>query len=318
MPTTYIIGHQKPDTDSVVSALAAQYLFEQLDCFHYQQPQAAIVDDINHETRYLLDKFSTTAPPIITARDIKKSDQVVLVDHNEKSQRLPGLDEAQICEIIDHHKPNLSLSRPIFLNFKTWGATVSVIYFIMQHFGSQPLQPNKNLAALMLGAILSDTVGFKSSTTTDKDQQIAQELAQIAGITDIDAFALAILKAKSDLSHLSPLELIKHDAKTFDFGQKLFIGQLETVEQSDIIQQKKDALLQAMQTVKQQEEADLIFLAVSDVLKVNTKLLAPDKISLKTAEQAFNTKAKDNVIDIGAKISRKKDIVPALETVLNN
>lgn len=316
MPKTYIMGHQKPDTDSVVSALALAYLFQTKNCFGYPNPQAAIIDSINNETQFLLNKFEVETPQLITAQQIQPNDQVVLVDHNEESQRLPGLNPDQIAEIVDHHKVNLNLGQPIYLNFKPWGATASVIYFIMQTFVQEPIQPDKKLAGLMLAAILSDTVGFKSSTTTERDKKMAQALAKIAGITDIQKFTLEILKAKSNLSGLSPQQLVKYDYKLFDFGQKVFVGQLETVEQTELINQKKADLLKAMQAVKQEEKADLIYLALTDVMQVNTKLLVADDQSAQVAQQAFNSAVSNNVIDIGAKLSRKKDIVPQIEKQL--
>lgn len=316
MPKTYIIGHQKPDTDSVVSALALEFLYQTKTCFGYENPQAVITNPVNNETQYLLDKFKIKTPQIITAQEIQEADQIVLVDHNEESQRLPNLNPDQISEIVDHHKINLNLSKPIYLNIKPWGCTVSIIYFMMQQYANEPVQPSKQLASLMLAAILSDTVGFKSSTTTSRDQKMADELAKIAEIDDIEAFALEILKAKSNTDDLNPQQLVKNDYKIFDFGQKVLIGQLETVEQEKLIKEKKAALISAMQTIKEEEKVDLIILAITDVLKVNTKLLLADEPSVQVAQQAFASTAADHILDIGPKLSRKKDIVPMIEKQL--
>lgn len=316
MSKTYILGHQKPDTDSVASVMALEYLLQQKSCFGYQNPVAALVDPVNNETQYVLDKFNLQAPPVISADDIEAEDKVILVDHNEASQRLPDLNQAQIVEIIDHHKPNLNLSQALYLNFKPWGSTVSIIYFMMQHFAAEPVQPNKSLASLMLAAILSDTVGFKSGTTTSRDQTFAQELAAVAGIQDLDELILNIFKAKSNLSQLSPVELITNDYKIYNFKQKVLIGQLETVEQAKIISSQKQDLLQAMDQVKQEKKIDLIYLAVTDILKVNTKLLILDQTEQQVAEQAFDGQTQDHVLDIGSKLSRKKEIAPAIEQTL--
>lgn len=318
MSKTFIIGHQKPDTDSVVAALALEFLFNQQKSFGYQNVQAAIVDPINNETKYLLERFNTPAPELITTQSIAQEDQVVLVDHNEESQRLVNLDPNQIVEIIDHHKANFNFSNPIYLNFKPWGSTTSIVYFMMQRFASKPIEPTKQLAALMLAAILSDTVGFKSSTTTKRDKDMAQELASIAQISDLEQFTLDIFKAKSDLSSLTPQQLVKNDYKKFEFDKSTFIGQLETVQQAEILANQKSDLLKAMQEVKQEENVELIFLAVTDVLKSNTKLLVADSESEAVAKNAFCETAKNGVIDIGPKLSRKKDIAPAIEGALKN
>ena len=237
------------------------------------------------------------------------------MDHNENSQRLSGLNKTQITEIIDHHKINLNLSRPIFLNFKPWGASVSIVYFLMK---KNNIVPKKKLASLMLAAILSDTVGLKSATTTEKDKQFCQELAKIASINDVDAFAIEIFKAKSDLSALSDEEIIQNDYKIYDFGKKICISQLETVEQTALITDKKEKLLAAMTNIKIKLEVELLLVAITDVLKINTKLLLAGDTEVIVAERAFGGGAVDYVLDIGPKMSRKKEMAPAIEKVLKN
>jgi manganese-dependent inorganic pyrophosphatase len=298
--------------------LALEYLYQHLDSFGYDNPQAVVVDPLNPETTYLFNKFGLEHSPQITADDIQSQDKVVLVDHNEESQRLPGLNPEQIVEIIDHHKPNLNFNEPLFLTFKTWGSSASIVYFLMKRAGQKPVKPSKKMAGLMLAAILSDTVGFKSATATDIDQELAQELAEIAGIDDLDAFALEIFKAKSNLDGLSAQELVRNDYKHYQFEQKVAIGQVETVEQEQILTNKKEELLQAMQEVKQADQVDHIFLAITDVLQVNTKLLITDETSAQVAEAAFGSQVTDGVLDIGPKLSRKKQIAPAIETALSS
>lgn len=299
MSTSYIIGHRKPDVDSVVSAMALAYLYSQQDCFGYQQPQAAIVNPLNPETNYLFKKFEIEVPLLITADDIHANDQVILVDHNEISQRLEGLNEAQIVEIVDHHKANLNFNTPIFLNFKPWGSTVSIIYFWMNKYD---VVPDKKLATLMLAAILSDTVGLKSATTTKRDIEFSQKLANIAEINDVNTFTLEIFKAKSNIATLSNEEIIQNDYKIYEFNQKTFIGQLET----------------AMNNVKKQQGVELLFVAVTDVLNVNTKLLLAGEKEAMIAQKAFGGTATDYVLDIGPKMSRKKEIAPVIEAVLKD
>ncbi|MFZ5376741.1 MAG: manganese-dependent inorganic pyrophosphatase [Patescibacteria group bacterium] len=313
MSTTYVLGHKKPDTDSVAAAMALTHLYQNRPCFGYSNPVAAIADPLNPETSFLFEKFGLTAPKLITAADIQADDQIVLVDHNEASQRLDGLNPDQIVEIVDHHKANLNLSNPIFMTFKTWGSSCTIIYYLMKQ---QDLTPEKNLASLMLAAILSDTVGFRGPTCTDKDKEIGLELAKIAGIDDIDALALEVLKAKSDVSKLSDLEIVRNDYKVFEFAQPTFIDQLETVEQEKVLTEKKASLLQAMQQVKDEEKVSLLFVAISDTLKLNTKLLILGESERQVAEKAFGGQTQDNVLDIGSRMSRKKEIAPAIEKAL--
>lgn len=310
---TYIIGHLKPDTDAVVAAMATAYMYSQLTESGYTNPTAVITQELNPETTFLFSKLSIAAPPVITAGEINRDDQVILVDHNEESQRLTNLNQEQIVAIIDHHKVNVNLPNPIALTIKPWGSTSTIVYFAMKQYS---VLPEKNLATLMLAAILSDTVGYKSATTTESDKVAGEALAQLAGITDVEAFTLEIFKAKSDVSKLSDQEIVKNDYKVFEFGKKTFIDQLETVEQEMVLSEKKASLLEAMQNVKEDEQVELLFVAITDILQVNTKLLILSEAEKQVAESAFGGTVIDNVLDIGPKMSRKKEIAPAIEKAL--
>ncbi len=315
MKTTYIIGHKKPDTDSVVAAIALEYLYQQKSGFEYKKPKAVISDPVNPETKFLLDKFKVKAPPVIKASDIKPDDQVVLVDHNEESQRLDNLNPDQIVDIIDHHKANLNLGKPIYMTFKTWGSSATIVYYTMKQVN---VKPDKTLAALLLGAIISDTVGFKSATTDEKDIKLGKELAQIANINDLDDFALQLFRAKSNVMSLTDEQIVRNDYKIYDFAQKVYIAQIETVEQTKLIKQKKQNLLQAMKKVKNQEKVDLLYVVITDVLKVNSKVLVLNTQEQKILEQAFKQcNVKNRIMDIGARMSRKKQIAPEIEKIVN-
>lgn len=316
---TYIIGHQKPDTDATVAAMALEYLFKNADCFDRENPEAVIIDDLNPETTFLFEKFGVKSPRKISAQDINPEDKVVLVDHNEASQRLEGLNQDQIVEIVDHHKVNINLNEPIFMTFKSWGSSSTIVYFMMKE---NEVKPDKTIATLMLASILSDTVGYKSATTTQKDIELGAELAKIAEITDIEAFTLEIFMAKSDISSLTEEQIVKNDYKIFEFGpatniKKTMIDQLETVEQQTVLEQKKATLLEAMTKVKAEQGVDLLFVAITDILKVNTKLLILSDAEKEVAQKAFGGVVENNILDIGPKMSRKKEIAPAIEIALN-
>lgn len=323
MSKTFILGHLKPDTDAVVAPMALAYLYTQSSSFGYSdtntatQIEVVMTGPLNPETSFLFEKFGVTTPRIITVSDIQQSDKVILVDHNEASQRLEGLNtpemEDVIVEVVDHHKINLNLSNPMHLTFKPWGSSTTIVYHLMKQ---EQVIPDKTLATLMLAAILSDTVGYKSATTTPKDIEYGQELTQIAQITDVEAFTLEIFKAKSNVSSLTDEEIVKNDYKIFDFGQKTMIDQLETVEQDHIMTEKKADLLQAMATVKAELQVPLLFVAITDILKVNTKLLILGDEEATIAQKAFGGTVQDSILDIGPKMSRKKEIAPAIEQAL--
>ena len=307
---TYIIGHKKPDLDATVSALAvAEFRKLRGDI----NPTPVIADPINPETEFVLGKFGVAAPKLITAADIKPEDRIVLVDHNEVDQRLDNLPQDQITAIIDHHKFNLNLNHAIKITALPIGSTNTIVYLKFMQYGFT-IEPT--LAKLMLSAVLSDTVGGKSSTTTDKDRQAVTDLAKISGISDVDALTLEIFRAKSNLGSLTPEQIVKNDYKIYEFAKKTLIGQIETVEQAEVLANRKAELLSAIEAVKKAEGFDLIFLAVSDILKVNTKLLLGGDEEIAVAEKAFGGKAVANVLDIGPKLSRKKDFAPPIEAVL--
>ncbi len=309
--TTFVIGHKKPDLDAVVSALAvAEFRKQRGD---RGNPTAVIADPINPETTFVFNKFGVSSPKLITAADITPGDKIILVDHNESDQRLDNLPQDQVVAIIDHHKFNVNFNHAIKITAMPIGSTNTIVYLKFKQYG---LAIEPTLAKLMLCAVLSDTVGLKSGTTTEKDHVAVNDLSRIAGITDVDSLTLEIFKAKSSISSLSPEQIVKNDYKIFEFTKKTFIGQIETVEQDEVISKHKAELLTAMKTVKQSEGVALIFLAVSDILKVNTKLILLGDEEIKLAEKAFGGKAVNNVLNIGAKLSRKKDFAPPIENAL--
>lgn len=308
---TYIIGHRKPDLDAVVSAMAVEQFRKARG--DVNNPTAVIADPINLETEFVFNKFGASVPKLITAGDIGTEDLIVLVDHNEEEQRMEGMNPDQIYTIIDHHKANLNLNHPIKIKIEPFGSCTTIVYTKFKQY-NLPLP--SDLAKLMLCAILSDTVGLKSSTTTDKDRYAVTDLAKTTGLNDVEALTMEIFKAKSDISKLSPEEIVKNDYKIFDFAKKTFIGQLETVQQAELLANRKGELLEAMAKVKAAQRVELLFLAVTDVLKVNTKLLILGAEEQEVGKKAFGSDAVEGVLDIGAKLSRKKDIAPPIEKSL--
>lgn len=309
---TFVIGHKKPDLDAVVSALAvAEFRKQRGDT----NPIAVIADPINPETEFVFKKFSFEVPKLITASEIKPEDKIVLVDHNEVDQRLDNLPQDQIVAIVDHHKFNINLNHPIKITAMPLGSCTTIVY---AKFRQYKLTISPELAKLMLCAVLSDTVGLKSGTTTTKDRYAVTDLATAAGITNVEELTLEIFKAKSNISTLSPEQIIKNDYKVFEFAKKTFIGQIETVQQDEVITTRKAELLIALDKVKKSENVELIFLAISDILKVNTKLLLLGEVETLIAQKAFGGQSANSILDIGPKLSRKKDIAPPIENALKN
>jgi len=310
---TFIIGHIKPDLDSAVSAVSLKYLFDRGECFKRKSTIPVLASPANKETQAIFKKFKTPLSKVLKKEQINPNDLFVLVDHNEESQRLPGIKNEQITDIFDHHKMVVNFSTPIFITTKPWGSTSTIIYWLMQ---ISQIRPIRRIASLMLAAILSDTVGLKSATTTNKDKQAVKDLSKIAGISDIKKLTLEIFKAKSNIDDLASNQIVTNDYKIYDFsGKRVLINQVETVEQQKVLAQKQK-LLKAMEKVKSTQKIDLIFMVISDVLKVNSKLIYSNDEEKKVVEKAFQGRGEANVLNIGPRLSRKKEIAPKIEKAL--
>ena len=311
----YLIGHTKPDLDSTVAVMALKYLFDQAECFNYKKSVPVLAGPANFETQTILKKFNTPLPQVLKTPEIKTGDRFVLADHNEAFQRLTGIKDEQIVDIYDHHKVNLNLSQPIFINIKAWGATSTIASWFMEISG---VKPNKDLASLMISAILSDTQGFKSSTTTQVDRDQIKKLNQIAQIKDLDALTLEIFKAKSNLKGLSSKQILTKDYKLYDFsGKKVLINQLETVEQEKLLGQSVQ-LIKELEKVIREMNLDHAICVITDVLRVNSKafvLPVDENLFIQAFPRA--KKIKSSVWDLGALMSRKKEIAPAIEKVIS-
>ncbi|WP_297057808.1 manganese-dependent inorganic pyrophosphatase [Thermosulfurimonas sp.] len=314
MSKIYVAGHKSPDTDSICSAIGYAYLRNQLVksgspyCAHHKEEAVAVRQgDLNPETEFVLKHFGVPTPELMTDGAGKK---VILVDHSERGQTLDNIDQAEIVAIIDHHKiGDITTPNPIvFINMPT-GCTASIIKSLFEFF---KVDIPKEIAGILLAAILSDTVAFKSVTTTDFDKKAAEDLAKIAGIDDIMAFAMEMFKAKSDVSGKSPRDLLYRDFKDYTMaGNKVGAGQIEVVS-LDLLAEVKDSIYDEMQKVKAEGGYHTIVLMLTDIMKEGTELLVvTDDPSV--IEKAFGKKLEGKSIWLDGVMSRKKQVVPPLE-----
>ncbi len=307
-----IIGHKKPDLDATVAAIA--YAYHLANCNHHDSNDivALIADPINKETNYVLSRFNVEEPNVLDANIAQNIDKYILVDHNEESQRSELIENDAIVEVVDHHKVNVNIPHPINMTVRTWGSTTTVIYDMMK---KEDVTPSQQLAAIMLCAILSDTIGLKSSLTTPIDVKFANELKQLASIEDLDRLTKDIFKAKSDVSGLSSKELVLKDYKIFDFaGEKVLINQIETTEPENI-ENQKGGLIEAMQAVKTEQNIDLFFCIVTDILNMRSDVIVTNHDEAEITKRAFTdtVEKQDLIYDIGNRVSRKKEIAPFIE-----
>ena len=232
--------------------------------------------------------------------------QVVLVDHNELSQSVDGLNEAEILAIIDHHRlADVQTGAPIYVRNEPVGATCTIVASMFQERG---VMPNPQLAGLLAAGIVSDTIFFKSPTATPRDRLMAERMAAIANVT-LQDLGRAIY-APSASRETDPEKMLLSDFKHFEIeGHKLGIGQISCIDSEELLK-RRDAFLAAMERVRAERSFDMLLLMLTDVLKEGTVLLCCGGTD--TVEEAFNVKVVDNTTFLPGVLSRKKQIVPAL------
>ena len=232
--------------------------------------------------------------------------RIVLVDHNEISQSVPGLEQAELIAIIDHHRlADVQTGYPVFMRNEPVGSTNTIIATMFQEQG---LLPEEKLAGLMAAAIISDTVMFKSPTTTPRDRRMAERLARIAGL-ELDALGQEVFSA--NIAEKTPRALLTTDFKEFHLADhRLGISQITTMDSAAVLVQK-DALMAEMEKLQQEGHYDMVLLMVTDVLREGTELLFLG--DQETIRQAFGlTRIRGNRVFLKGIMSRKKQMVPAL------
>lgn len=300
----YVVGHKSPDTDSVAAAISYANLKNLLGMPEIYVPAAA--GTINAETKFVLDHFSVPVPETITDGKGKK---IVLVDHNEVGQAVENIKEATILEVIDHHKiGDITTPNPIFFHNEPVGSTATIVSAM---YDQHKVPISREMAGVMISAILSDTVLFKSPTCTAKDKEEVAKLAKITG-EDFQEYGIAMLTAKSDISSKTAMDIVKGDYKHFDFaGTKAGVGQIEVMDLSVLAPRKKE-ILETMEKVRKDEGLSFVLIMLTDVMKEASDLLfvgtPVDKF-----EKAFAGKMENNSIYKKGVLSRKKQVIPPLE-----
>ncbi|MEK4435482.1 manganese-dependent inorganic pyrophosphatase [Paenibacillus sp. FSL K6-2862] len=309
MEKALIFGHKNPDTDTICSALAYADLKTKLG----QDVEAVRLGEVNGETQFALDHFKVEAPRLIktAANEVNK---VILVDHNERQQSVSDIEEVTVAEVIDHHRiANFETSQPLYFRAEPVGCTATILNKMYKENGVEISAP---IAGLMLSAIISDSLLFKSPTCTEQDVAAARELAAIAGV-DADSYGLDMLKAGADLSQKTIAELISLDAKEFAMGQaKVEIAQVNAVDVNDVLV-KQPELEAAIEAIISSKGLDLFLFVVTDILNNDSVALAYGK-STKAVEQAYNVTLSDSKALLKGVVSRKSQIVPVLTEAFNN
>lgn len=301
-----VIGHMNPDTDSIVAAIAIADLFSKRGI----AAKAVAQGEVTPESKFVLDKFGLKAPEVVTSVAGQK---LIVVDTTELAQLPADIKEAEVLAVVDHHKLG-DLSTPNPLEMWVWpsGCTGTVIKAMYDFYG---VEMPKNIAGAVICAILSDTVMFKSVTTTDQDKKAVEALSKAAGVSDVMALGMDMFKVKSAIAGTPMRDLVFRDYKDFDMGgHKLGIGQLEMVDLSMVDPYRED-LYAEIKKVKAEKGNEGVFLMLTDIMKEGTDMLfiADDPSVL---EKAFGKKPGDRTVWLDGVMSRKKQVVPNFQKVL--
>ena len=302
MAKTYIFGHKSPDTDTITSSLVMANLEKALG---NADAVACRLGSLNKETEYVLNYFHIEAPELID--DVEDGAQVILVDHNSPSESVDNLENAKILKVVDHHKLALETSYPLFYRAEPVGCTETVLFKLYKENG---VEVTKEIASLMLSAIISDTLLLKSPTTTEDDVEAVKELAEIAEI-DYESYGLEMLKAGTDLSDFSIEEILDLDAKQIDFGDvKSIVNQVNTASIPDVLEMQED-LENGIQKIIDDEELDIFMLLITDIVNSNSQVIALGK-DASLVEKAYGVILEDNTVLLEGIVSRKKQVVPIM------
>jgi manganese-dependent inorganic pyrophosphatase len=308
MEKILVFGHKNPDTDSICSTLAYAELKKRLGV----NVEPVRLGELNGESKFALNYFQMEAPRYVetVANEAK---QVILVDHNERQQSATDIDQVQIIEVIDHHRiANFETAGPLYYRGEPVGCTSTIINKMYKEKG---VEIPKSVAGLMLSAIISDSLLFKSPTCTEEDVAAAHELAEIAGV-DIEKYGLEMLKAGADLSDKTVEQLINLDSKEFQMGNaKVQISQVNAIDVNDVLVRQPE-IEAAIEKIIAEKGLDLFLFVVTDILNSDSVGLALGK-SAQVVEKAYNVTLVDNKALLKGVVSRKKQIVPILTDAFN-
>ncbi|MCG8396073.1 manganese-dependent inorganic pyrophosphatase [Bacillus atrophaeus] len=308
MEKILIFGHQNPDTDTICSAIAYADLKNKLGF----NTEPVRLGQVNEETKYALDYFKKESPRLVETA-ANEVNGVILVDHNERQQSIKDIEDVQILEVIDHHRiANFETSEPVYYRAEPVGCTATILNKL---YKENNVTIEKEIAGLMLSAIISDSLLFKSPTCTEQDVAAAKELAEIAGV-NAEEYGLNMLKAGADLSKKTVEELITLDAKEFNLGgKKVEIAQVNTVDIEDV-KKRQPELEAALSKVIAEKNLDLFLLVITDILENDSLALAigdqTDKV-----EKAFKVTLENNTALLKGVVSRKKQVVPVLTDAIS-
>ncbi|MEE3361399.1 MAG: manganese-dependent inorganic pyrophosphatase [Pseudomonadota bacterium] len=304
--TIQVFGHKSPDTDSTGSPIIWAWYLNQIKG---TAAKPVLLGEPNTEAAFMLERWGLDKPEIIA--DVEDGAPVVIVDTNNPAELPANVNNADIQGIIDHHKlvGGLETKGPIEIRVEPLACTATIMWKMI---GKDLAQAPEGVKGAMLTCILSDTLEFRSPTTTQEDKAVAHALAEDLGV-NIGELAADMFAAKSDVSAFSDAELIRMDSKEYEVdGTKFRVSVLETTA-PDIPLNRKDSLMETMKTVQSEDGVDQVLLFVVDILKEEATLLVPNDLVKSVAEKSFGASVSGDTVVLPGVMSRKKQIIPNLK-----
>ncbi|CAF0893401.1 unnamed protein product [Rotaria sp. Silwood1] len=301
-----VFGHRNPDTDSIVTTLVFADFLRRIKV----NAKAYRLSELDNETKFVL-KTANIEQPDLLPNNLPDGTEVALIDHNESQHSVENLKKMSVTYVIDHHKlGDLTTSEPVFLRFEPVGSSATILTKL--HIENQ-LDIDQKTALLLISGIISDTLHFRLPTTTDDDRSIVDYLLPIAKIDNIESYANQMFEANSDLSGLSIQQILLHGYKMFLFNDQFWgISVLYTFYPNDILERKEE-LIEEMLNQKKKNHLTGILFSVIDIIKEQNFMVIVGEPEKTVVQKAFNVDIEDQVVNLGSRISRKKDIIPPLE-----
>ena len=301
-----IFGHKSPDTDSTGSPIVWAWYLNKVQGI---PAEAKLLGEPNTEAKFVLDYWRLDKPTLLDK--LRDGTPVIILDTNNPAELPCNIENASIQAIIDHHKLSggIKTSTPIEITMRPLASTATILYDLI---GEDVSKMPKEIKGLVLSCILSDTLEFRSPTTTEYDRDVAIKLASELGI-DIVTYSREMFDAKSDVSAFSDAELLRMDSKEYSLGDKKYrISVLETTSPK-LVLDRKDSIMISMKTIVEEDSIDQILFFVVDIFKEEATLFIPNDTVKTIAFKSFNITAKSDTITIPGLMSRKKQIIPSLK-----
>ena len=302
MTNILIFGHKNPDTDTICSSI----VYNNLKRIQGMDTEAVRLGEINDETKYALEYFNVRLPRLV--EEVEEGQHVILVDHNEFQQSANGIEKAVIREVIDHHRiANFETAAPLYYRAEPLGCTATILKKIYEE---QNVNIDKKIAGLMLSAIISDSLLFKSPTCTLQDKVAAEELAKIAEV-NLEEYGLAMLKAGASTTDKTAETLISLDAKEFVLGaDKLVVAQINTVDANEVADRKEELEAAINVELSSKGLAAYVFV-ITNILTSDSEVLVLGEKQDKVAA-AFGKTLENDFMTLEGVVSRKKQVVPQI------